>query len=86
MAMSELTANNKETKIAFIDTMIFLHFQSFDQLDWPTILNMKRAMIIVPPITLRELNKHKDTHNLQKIRERAQSVIGKLLDLFKERE
>src|SRR5215469_18533316 len=72
------------SKIVFIDTMVFLHFQSFDQLDWPAILNAKQVKVVVPAITIREINKHKDSHSLQKIRERAQTVIRKLFDLFKD--
>lgn len=74
----------RENIVAFLDTMIFLHFQPFDQIDWPTVLNANHVTLIIPPIIMRELNNHKDTHALRKIRERAQRVIGRLLELFKD--
>lgn len=84
MSRDDSKLSSVESTCAFLDTMIFLHFQPFDQLDWTSILNAKHVTIVIPPIILRELNKHKDNHPLSKIRDRAQRVIGRVLELFKD--
>ena len=71
------------TKIVFLDTNIYLHYQFFDQIKWPKILDASKIIIVVPPITIRELNKHKDLHPRQHVKERAAKVIKKFLGLFK---
>ncbi|MBF4483105.1 PIN domain-containing protein [Dehalococcoides mccartyi] len=69
-------------KIAFLDTNVFLHYQPFDQIVWPKILQVSEVTIIVPPIIIRELNKHKELGAKQRVRERAGLVLKKLSSLF----
>lgn len=69
-------------KLLFLDTNIFLHYQPFDQIDWLTLLQSSAVTIIIPPVTLRELNKHKDGHTAPHIRKRAGEVQRKLHRLF----
>jgi hypothetical protein len=75
-----------ENIVVFIDTMIFLHFRLFDQIDWPTVLNADHVTIVIPPITIRELDKHKNTHAFKTLRERAQTVSRRLLEVFSDGE
>jgi len=69
--------------ILFIDTNVFLHYQGFDQIDWLSLSQTKQVLVVLPPVVFRELNKHKDLNPSQKIRKRAQSVLGRLSNLLK---
>lgn len=63
------------TKSVFLDTNIYLHYQMIDQLNWVKIIGPGTINILVPPITIRELNKHKETHPKSRVRNRATKVI-----------
>jgi hypothetical protein len=65
-------------KILFVDTNIFIHYHDFDQIDWPAISHADSVIIIIPPITIRELNKHKDGNQRQRIRKRAGLILRKI--------
>ncbi|MBI3159210.1 MAG: hypothetical protein HYZ26_06395 [Chloroflexi bacterium] len=69
-------------KIIFLDTNIFLHYQPFDQINWLEIVEAESATIVVPPITIRELSKHKDSHPRTRIKKRAGETIKRLLGLL----
>jgi hypothetical protein len=69
-------------KTIFLDTNIFLHYRDFDHIDWLSILNIDSALIIIPTITLRELDKNKDSHPRERVRKRARKIIKKLSELF----
>lgn len=69
-------------KIVFLDTNVFIHYQLFDQIDWTKIFNVPDVTIVIPPITIRELNKHKELSTKSRIRERASLVLKKLSSLF----
>lgn len=70
------------SKIIYLDTNIFLHYQPFDQIDWPKVVNADTVTIIFPPITIRELNNHKELHPRAHIKKRAGEAIKKLFKLF----
>lgn len=72
----------KDKLLLFLDTNIFLHYQLFDQIDWSSVFDVQTVEIIIPPVTVHELNKHKDTHLRPRVRSRAADVIKKLLGLF----
>jgi PIN domain len=60
----------------FLDTNIYLHYQMFDQIAWPALAEVDEVTIVVPPITIRELNKRKDTaHDTRVARDRAGKVL-----------
>ncbi len=69
-------------KTVFLDTNIYLHYRLFDQVNWLEILKASEVMIVIPPVTVRELNKHKELHPRQRVKERAATVLKKLLSLF----
>lgn len=67
--------------IVFLDTHVYLHYHDFDQIDWLKILRSESVVIVVPPVIVRELNKHKDTHYNPRIRKRAETALKKLGNL-----
>jgi hypothetical protein len=69
-------------KTIFLDTNIFLHYRAFDEIDWLSIFNCEAVTILIPPITIYELNKQKELHPQKHIRERASKTLKKLNGLF----
>lgn len=69
-------------KIIFLDTNIYLHYQDIEQINWLEIAQADNVTIIVPPITVRELNKNKEIHPRKRIRKRAGATLTKLFTLF----
>lgn len=67
----------------FLDTMMYLHYQRFDQIDWAAVTRADSVFIIVPQVILREIDNHKETHHLKRIRERAASILA-LMDKLSE--
>lgn len=68
----------------FLDTNIFLHYQLFDQINWSSLFGVSDIEIIIPPVTIHELNKHKDAHTKPRVRSRASDIIKKLFGLFED--
>lgn len=52
--------------------MVYLHCAPPKDIPFPTILNVPHVTIVIPRITVQELDKHKNTHPSQRVRERAQ--------------
>lgn len=59
----------------FIDTNILLHFKTFDEIKWAKIVNDDFKLIIAP-IVLDEIDKHKNNHNPKTAR-RAKMIADK---------
>ena len=53
-------------KYLFLDTNVYLHYIDFEQIDWKKLIDSDFT-IVVPPIVIREIDKHKD-NNRGKIR------------------
>ena len=70
------------SKAVFLDTNIYLHYQPFDQINWLETLGTSAVTIVVPPVTVRELNKHKELHPHPRVKERAGMVLKRLSSLF----
>jgi hypothetical protein len=66
----------------YIDTNIFLHYQPFDQIDWSEIAKSDNVLLIIPPVTIRELNHYKDSQSRLHIKKRSSEAIRKLTQLF----
>lgn len=49
-----------DRKAVFLDTNIFLHYQPFEQIPWPAVVKASQVLLVIPPIMVRELNKHMD--------------------------
>lgn len=69
-------------KTIYLDTNIFLHYQPFNQINWLEIVKTESATIVIPPVTIRELNKHKDSHSRAQIKKRAGETIRRLSGLY----
>jgi len=69
-------------KTLFLDTNIYLHYQFFDQIDWCKVADAESITIVVPPVTIRELQHHKDGNPSSRIAKRAGKVLVRLGELF----
>jgi hypothetical protein len=66
----------------FLDTNILLHFQTFNEVDWPKVVHAKQVCLVLAPIVLRELDKHKHDYNNERRRSRARVILSKLKPLL----
>lgn len=55
----------------FFDTMIFLHCRPIREINLPKLLGVRSVILVIPRVTLHELDKHKNTHTSRNIRDRA---------------
>src|SRR5258708_184817 len=62
----------------FLDTNILIQFQTFDEVEWPRILHAKKVCLVLAPIVLRELDKHKTDYNNSRLQKRARMILSKL--------
>ena len=67
-------------KYIFIDTNIFLHFQFFDNIDWGELLSTKDFKLILAPIVIDELDRHKVDNS--KKGKKARKVLQRLEEMF----
>jgi hypothetical protein len=58
--------------------MIFLHYRSIEEIDFLSLLGADKIIIVIPRITIRELDKEKSTHKQTRIQERAKKVLQKI--------
>jgi hypothetical protein len=65
---------NKETYV-FLDTMVYLHYLPVVELELRKLLKAVYVIILIPEITIRELEKHKLENNSKKIRQRARDRL-----------
>jgi rRNA-processing protein FCF1 len=66
---------------AFVDTNSLLHYPLPDQHDWLALTKSKEVAIVIAPVVIRELNRHKDKPETRKLRDRAVTVL-KWLDRY----
>jgi hypothetical protein len=62
---------------AFVDTNVLLHYQLFDQVDWPAQLGVTRATLVFAPVVLAELDRQKWSGSRRE-KSRAKSVLKKI--------
>lgn len=62
----------------FLDTMMYLHYRPVEEVDWPGRLSVDEVTIVVPAITVQELDEHKNSHRSRKIQDRARTFLAKL--------
>lgn len=68
----------ESVKVLFLDTNVYLHCRSVEEIDWLQLIGADSVEIVVPRVTLHELDKQKNSHASSKLRERARSVLKKL--------
>ncbi|HET9066731.1 MAG TPA: PIN domain-containing protein [Gemmatimonadales bacterium] len=56
---------------AFLDTNIWVHFRPVEEIDWPRLLGACHVEIVVPRITVQELDKLKDSAPSRRVQDRA---------------
>jgi hypothetical protein len=68
----------------FLDTMIFLHCADLESIDFTEFLGSDSVTIVIPRITIRELDGHKTHHTSSRIRNRARSALATIESLVAE--
>lgn len=66
----------------FLDTNVFLHFQSFDTVDWPNVLGAQHVCLVLTTTVMEELNRHKDDAKDPGRQKRAKEILSKLNDIL----
>lgn len=74
--------NNKVPLVyCFLDTNILLEFETFDDVDWPKVLNAKQVCLVLAPVVISELDKHKTDYNNARRQKRARMLLPKITKL-----
>lgn len=66
----------------FLDTNVFLHFQLFDNVDWPRVLGGQQVCLILTTTVMEELNRQKDDFKNPGRRKRAHDILSRLEDVL----
>jgi|GEM_PF-5248596 len=75
--------NNPPTLIyCFLDTNILIEFQTFDEVEWPQLLNAQQVCLVLAPIVVYELDKHKSDYSNTRLQKRARMLLSKLNKLL----
>ncbi len=69
-----MSSSSNPVALIMVDTNLLLHFKRLDQIDW-SALAQERVRLIILPVVVRELEKHKTFHQNAKVRDRAGKVI-----------
>lgn len=72
-------------RFVFLDTNYFEHFPQPSDVDWLNLAKCTSAILLVPPVTIGELNKHKDTAVRSKQQERAAGALRLLSGYSKQK-
>lgn len=67
--------SNNGTRTIILDTDILLHYERVDQIDWPKELGATDVMLIITPVVMEEMEKHKALHPSKRIRKRAGDYV-----------
>lgn len=70
-------------KTVFIDTNIFLHYKFFTDINWMEVLIANEILIVIPPIVMREIEKHKFNNKDQIIKKRSEKISARFAKIFK---
>jgi hypothetical protein len=65
----------------FLDTNIFLHYQTFTEINWTEELNADRVILVICWTVIHELDKKKNIYESSKIRERAKRAQSLLEEI-----
>ncbi|MBZ5501532.1 MAG: hypothetical protein LAN59_04710 [Acidobacteriia bacterium] len=67
-------------KFVFVDTNIFEHFPPLTDVDWAGLVDCSSVTLVIPQVTIRELNRHKDTSQKPRQKRRAAAALRKLFE------
>lgn len=71
-------------KYLFLDTNIFLHYQSFEDIPWKQVIGISEDIsIVICETVIAEIDKHKDSQR-GKLRDRAKKVSKRISEIFLE--
>ena len=70
-------------KYLFLDTNIYLHYIDVEQINWNEVVGDASITIVVPRITIQEIDQHKD-QSRGKIQKRAKVISAKFAQAFLE--
>ena len=65
-------------KVLFLDSMVYMHYKPIEDVDWLAEASADQVTIVVPRVTLKELDKHKNTHSSTRIRDRVAGILKRL--------
>ena len=68
-----------------LDTNIFLHFKMLDQIEWEKLLEDDVIELVIIPVMVRELDKHKTENKNKRLRKRAAKRLAWLMSILEER-
>ncbi len=66
----------------FLDTMLFQQYRFPDEIDWPRLVGVPEVELVIAPVVMRQLNRHKDAGTNPRLRERAARTLTRLGVLF----
>src|SRR5690348_6399328 len=66
----------------FLDTNIFLQFNTFDEINWLDELKVKEVCLVIPLTVIQELDKHKTDSGSQRRSKRSRMVLPKISEYF----
>jgi len=66
----------------FPDTNIFLHFNFFTEIDWRKIVSAKLVTLVIAPVVMKELDRHKYNQSSERLRKRAGKVTKRFAELL----
>ena len=64
--------------LLFVDTNLLLHYRRLEEIDWRALTPAKEITIVVCPVVIRELEKHKHFNPQHRLRKRSQDVVAAL--------
>lgn len=67
----------------FLDTNSFIEFQPFESINWYEVCGKKDYTIVISPIVIREINKHKDNSRGKK-RDRARKARKRITEIARD--
>lgn len=70
-------------KYIFMDTMAFLHYRLFTQIDFLSLFGSEPTTIVILEVVCHEIDNHKNQNPRKKIRARASNVTSKILEALK---
>ena len=62
-------------RILFVDTNILLHYNMFDDIDWPSLVEHDEVLLVISMAVTRNLDRQKSEHPQKRVRDRAQAVL-----------
>lgn len=74
-----MNQSRKSQTYVFFDTMVFLHCVPVQDMNVPDLLGVDSITLVVPRITIQELDNHKNTHPYRKIRDRSTDRLKTIL-------